>query len=279
MSNNKLLSKVVRVFKKKKKLVGIISFILVMGVIAPIYINSQKAMTLPRLVAHAGGDIYGIALTNSLEAINSSVEEGNQLIEMDFNYSTDGTPICIHDWGNVNWLMNIEKSTEPMSIKQFSSTPCILDLHLLTLEALQDWLVKHPSVYIVTDIKDNSIGLLKTIKESFPEMYKQIIPQIYSFEEYDLAYKLGYKKIILTLYLVNAADQEILDFCKEHKLLAVTMDQVHGESALPRMLSEIDIPSYVHTINSYSEYKNLRNNGVYGVYTDYFEPNKWVEKE
>jgi len=30
----------------------------------------------PRLVAHAGGDIYGIRMTNSLQALNKSYEEG-----------------------------------------------------------------------------------------------------------------------------------------------------------------------------------------------------------
>jgi len=39
----------------------------------------------------------------------------------------------------------------------------------------------------------------------------------------------------------------------------------------------LGIPVFVHTVNDYNEYVKVRDNGAYGVYTDYFEPLHWVE--
>ena len=41
--------------------------------------------------------------------------------------------------------------------------------------------------------------------------------------------------------------------------------------------SSLSVPVYVHTINDYYIYIKLRDNGAYGVYTDYFQPSEWVE--
>ena len=81
----------------------------------------------------------------------------------------------------------------------------------------------------------------------------------------------------MTLYKLEATDEEILKFCKDTDLLAVTMYESKGFTDLPKRLSEIGIKSYVHTINDYNVYVKLRDNGVFGVYTDYFQPNNWVE--
>ena len=69
-------------------------------------------LTAPRLIAHAGGDIYGIRMTNSLQALDRSYEEGFRFIEVDICLTSDGVPVLLHDWGNANWFAGIGYSTE-----------------------------------------------------------------------------------------------------------------------------------------------------------------------
>src|SRR5690606_19320291 len=66
---------------------------------ASIALKGFNKLTPPPLVAHAGGAIYGFKLTNSLEALEESYENGFKLIEMDFEWTSDGKVVAIHDWG------------------------------------------------------------------------------------------------------------------------------------------------------------------------------------
>ncbi len=239
--------------------------------------GSAEKPTAPRLIAHAGGEIYGIRLTNSLQAFDNSYSEGFRFFETDITLTSDNELILAHDWGNANWFMNVKYSTDAPTYKEFKSRSTIVGLQMMDLDMLAQWLSEHKDAYIVTDTKLETLNILKTISERYPDVYDRIIPQIYSFEEYDAVRDMGYKYIILTLYRIKPSDEEIIDFCTNHPLFALTIPQ---ERAIPDVLNKLvklDIPIYVHTINDYNVYVKLRDNGVYGVYTDYFQPSKWVE--
>lgn len=243
--------------------------------------NAQSSHTgapeAPRLIAHAGGDISGIRMTNSRQALDESYEEGFRLIEVDLCTTSDGIPVIAHDWGNANWFSGVNYSSEAPTYSEFKGRKGILDLELLDLESLSKWLLKHEDAYIVTDIKQGSIQMLELIAKKYPEVSKRFIPQIYCFSEYDTVKALGFENIIMTEYRLKAEDQEILDFCKDNSLFALTLSQ---ERASPEMLekcSALGIPVYVHTINDYNVYVKLRDNGAFGVYTDFFQPSDWIE--
>ena len=97
----------------------------------------------------------------------------------------------------------------------------------MTIESLNEWLKKHKGAYIVTDIKAYNSRGLEYIHKIDPELAKErYIPQLMRFSDYELAKKLGYKRMILTLYQLNKEerkDEAIIDFVKNHKLYAITM--------------------------------------------------------
>ena len=241
--------------------------------------GSPAAITpeAPRLVAHAGGDIYGIRMTNSLQALNKSYAEGFRFIEMDISLTSDGIPVLLHDWGNANWFAGIKYSTEQPEYKDFIKRTGILGLEFMDLNKLAQWLAKHDDAYIITDIKENNVEILGYIRENYPEASERIIPQIYYPEEYEPVRNLGYEHIILTLYRIKTIGDEIFEFCSEQPLFGLTIAQSRAEPELLEKYSELGIPIYIHTINDYNEYIKLRDKGAYGVYTDYFEPLHWVE--
>jgi glycerophosphoryl diester phosphodiesterase len=238
---------------------------------------AEGQKTAPRLIAHAGGDIHGVRMTNSLQALDSSYDEGFCFIEVDICLTSDGVPVLAHDWGNANWFAGIKYSTEQPGYEEFIKRTGIMGIEFMDLNKLALWLSEHDGAYIVTDIKQDNIEVLRHIKESYPEASKRIIPQIYSIDEYEPVRDLGYDQVILTLYKIKIIGDEIFEFCSRKPLFGLTMSQSRADSELLEKFSALGIPIYVHTINDYNEYIKLRDKGVYGVYTDFFQPSDWVE--
>lgn len=234
-------------------------------------------LTLPRLIAHAGGEISGIRLTNSLQAFYNSYDRGFRFFETDISKTSDGVPVLVHDWGNANWLRNIKYSTKAATYEEFKSTKTILGLKLMDISLLLEWLSKHPDAYVITDIKEDNIGVLSTIRDLYPKTAGQIIPQIYSFEEYDTVKALGYEHIILTLYKLDAPADKVINFVNSHELFALTMSEDRAAPDYVKQFENIRIPIYVHAVNDFDVYQKLRDSGIYGVYTDYFQPSEWIE--
>ena len=76
----------------------------------------------------------------------------------------------------------------------------------LSFAGLADWLHAHPGATIVTDVKDDNLRALKKIAADYPDLIDRVIPQIYAFEEYEPVWNMGYRNIILTLYVKNYPD-------------------------------------------------------------------------
>ena len=224
------------------------------------------------LVAHAGGAIYGFRYTNSLEAIEQSYNNGFRFIELDFEWTKDNKVVLIHDWDSMARRM-FKSEPEVLTLKEFKNAEVFQDLTLLDLDNLADWLEKRDDVYIITDAKRDNLKFLKLIKERYEHIQPRIIPQIYSFDECSPVKQMGYNNVILTLYGLHNSNDEIVDFAGNNTVFAVTMPAERALTDLPMRLKEISIPTYVHTINDLYIFEELSENGVFGIYTDYFQPN------
>lgn len=232
----------------------------------------RETIDRSKLVAHGGGAVYGLNYTNSLEALNRAYGNGFRYIELDFQLTKDNQVVLIHDWeGSVELLFKIPPRV--LSYEEFKNMPTILDLKLMDLNDLIKWLDGHRDVKIITDTENSNIDLLTCIQKNYPDYINRFIPQIYRFEEYEQVRNLGYEDIILTLYMSNKTDDEIYDFARENHLYGVTIEHKRAFNWLTRRLSEAGIRVYAHTINSLEAYYKLKDVGIYGIYTDYFELN------
>ena len=256
-------------------------FVIILFIIS-LFILDKKSVALKEtgsihpttLVAHAGGAIYGFRHTNALEALEESYSNGFQLIEIDFEWTSDGKVVAIHDWEPMVRRLFM---TEPkvLSLKEFKELKVFQDLTLIDLDDLVNWLKTKDDVYIVTDMKTDNLKFLRLISESYKDIQNQIIPQVYSFEEYAPARDMGYENVILTLYKTDYEDERIVKFAEENSVFAITMPIDRGYSNLPRMLKDIDVFTYVHTVNELYIFEELYENGVSGIYTDYFHANRF----
>lgn len=232
--------------------------------------DTNSIKTNPRFIAHAGGGYKGFTYTNSLHALDFNYSSGFRYFELDINWTTDDSLVFIHDWDetlNKYFLLN-----HSMDYHKYSTTKMAFGLHQLTLSELANWLTLHDSAYIITDVKVKNIEALRLISEKYPTIINKVIPQIYFFREYSSVYKLGYNNIILTLYRSNYNDELVVEFVKNFPLFGITMWYSRGLTDLPLKLSQNNVRVFAHTVNDTSLRSKLLLNGVYGVYTDFLNP-------
>jgi lipoteichoic acid synthase len=225
---------------------------------------------VPQYIAHAGGGIGGLGYTNSLEALEANYRRGHRFFEVDLNWTSDGQLVLIHDWrGAFKSLFPETKPAGAPSLRQFLRLKMKDNLTPMSFSGLARWLLAHPGARIITDVKDGNLRALKTISEECPDLLERIIPQIYSFEEYDSVWAMGYRNIILTLYVANYPDEPVLAFARRRRLFGVTMWDKRAMGNLPNELAKTKTPVFAHTVNSPEMRRKLEANGVSGIYTDF----------
>ena len=238
--------------------------------------KNEKIFVIKR-IAHAGGGLGENVYTNSFEAMQNSVENGMEYLEIDLSFTSDGELVCIHDWGKTFEQLFGQKS-ERVSLVEFEKlVQNKKEFTICTLDTLVDWLENNKKIKIVTDIKDTNFNLngLKLIKESFDEYADRIIPQIYNPEDYNAVKELGYKNIIWTLYAYSGSKDDVYSWVEKMEgLSAVAMFQDVAENGVSTKIKEKGIPVYVHTINDKNIFDYLvKNFGVTEIYTDYLYTN------
>ena len=240
-------------------------------------IPSKNSGSRERLIAHAGGAAFGYRLTNSLEALDAAYANGFKVIELDFERTTDGKYVLLHDWDSMAKRMLFKAGQ--LSLAEFQSAESFADLTLMDLEQLFDWLRAHEDCYIVTDAKCGNAQFLPDLYALAGDLVTRFIPQAYSFEEYADAVALGYEAVILTLYKSGYTEEEVLTFAEANEPYAITIPKERLTSTLVSPLTDLGICTYAHTVNDLYIYEEWNaSDGLYGIYTDYFCPIRWPYK-
>jgi glycerophosphoryl diester phosphodiesterase len=233
-----------------------------------IVMGSTTLSNPSRLVVHAGGEYGGQIVCNCKEALDLSVAQGLEYIELDFNWTTDRQLVAVHDWTEtIERLFGIKPRR--LSLSEFEQLEMVNGATQLSLSTIMAWLQINESVFIITDVKENNLEALEFISEFYPRLITRIIPQIYHFSEYPFVSGLGYQNIILTLYRSSYTDGQLIRFVKKFPIFAITMpDAERARGKLPSTLEAMGVRSYVHTVNDKERALWLLRNRVHGVYSD-----------
>ncbi len=250
-----------------------ISSVLVISYSAMSYAAAVDSMDY---VVHAGGQAGDDTETNSLEAVKNSFLNGYRYIEIDFNFTSDGKLVCVHDW-DIDYFRMGKPVGKALSSEEFENAKILSKYTTLTAEELAQWVYQKPNTYIITDIKENNIAGLQYLADNCGYVKDRIIPQIYNESEYDRVKSMGYSNIIYTLYKLNYNDKtntdEIVRFAKSHKLYAIVFST---ELAVPNYVNALKSAGtklMVHTVNSVSEAERMYSMGIDGIYSDYLKEN------
>lgn len=227
-------------------------------------IDSDKA------IMHAGGEINGLTYTNMKEALDKGYKDGKRTFEMDFVLSKEKYPVNMHSWeGFVTNFFGVTYSPKKKFLKsEFDAFKSRHGYSQMDVSKVLEWLRNHADARIITDIKEENLTVLKQISLMDPYILDRVIPQIYKFEEYDKVKELGFKNIILTLYMSNYSKEQLIDFAQNHHLFGVTMSLKKYETGIGKSLIDNGIDVFVHTINNLEKANLLINEGVKKVYTD-----------
>jgi glycerophosphoryl diester phosphodiesterase len=234
---------------------------------------AARAEIVPKphpLVAHAAGKLADVPCSNSIEALGTNYALGFRLFEMDFNWTSDGEVVAVHDW---NALSGVQKYRGP-SLQEFVSAGGG-KFSPTTLQMVYAWLQSHPDAFIVTDTKTRGMEVLARVRMARPNLVPQFIPQIYLMEDYELVRSQGFRHIILTLYrgLEDTPDETLLAFSRTHPLFALTMPVAKCQrSDLAVKLRAQGVTTYAHTVNDLKLLRELGKRGIIGVYTDSLTP-------
>lgn len=234
--------------------------------------ETVKRSFFPKLsyIVHAGGEINGRVGTNSKEAVENAYAAGCRVIELDMNFTSDGKVACIHHWSS-EFSSGLTNSAP--TLKKFLNVKIYDRYTPMDMDAVAKFMRTHPTVILVTDVKDRNVDALTLIAKDYPDLISRIVAQIYDYSEYAPVVKLGYQHIILTLYKMSWDDkintQRLASFAKNNKLTGLTF----GESLCSRSnyIKELlggGVPLYTHTVNDKNLQRTYLSWGLTGIYTD-----------
>jgi glycerophosphoryl diester phosphodiesterase len=226
-------------------------------------------------VAHAGGGIDGKTYTNSYEALEHNYKKGFRYFELDFSTTTDGQLVCIHDWqGSFENSFGLQAGSIPTLTEFIDMVAASSRFENCTLKGVADWMRERSEAVLITDIKDDNLAGLRTIRDEIPEASFRVIPQIYDPNNFATVRKMGFSAIIWTLYRYRGSEEDVLEWVDIlEPPMAVTMPERRAESGLPKHLFSRQIPTYVHTINSEEKVSMyLKRYWVTEIYTDFLPP-------
>ncbi len=222
-------------------------------------------------IIHAGGEYDGTLSTNSYEALVNSYENGNRLIEIDFNFTEWMEPVCIHDFNRA--IIPGYVTGDRLTHYQFMTSKIYGKYSPMDLEMLAEYMREHEDLYIVTDSKEFGTHLAQSIKKDYSDLLNRFIVQVYSEEEYREVKSLGFDKIIYTLYRLSWEEkmdtEHLIEFAKQNHLFAYTFPyELCDIDGYVDSMKKSGVPLYIHTLNDRAEIQKYLDMGINGVYTD-----------
>ncbi len=267
----------------------IIRLVIILGfciyVMFPVLEEHQDHISYPNdlLIAHAGGGVNGFTYSNSLEALETSKENGFVYIELDFVSAENGDLVLLHGWNDAHFrffsrfprlprvFRNIVK-VQAKDSQSFKNRTMRGGLTPLTFVDLLEWLNRNPKAFIITDFKDNNLQGLEKLSSYENVSLDRFIPQIYEPAEYDPVKSLGFDKIIFTTYKSPLTAQDIYHFSTTHDLFALTVPKARLGSNTNEIFKDLPTLLLTHTVNDFQKAQQYENWGVDGFYTDYLYP-------
>ncbi|WP_372385290.1 glycerophosphodiester phosphodiesterase family protein [Vibrio sp. BS-M-Sm-2] len=220
------------------------------------------------LIAHAGGGIDGLKYTNSLEAVEKSIENGFKMIELDLLVSSDGKIVAVHDWNSFHLMTNSNKNG-PIASEEFELKTINDNYHTLNIsEAIE--ILSENEVILVTDKIEN----LELLSKSIIDKDKSIV-EVFSLKKYNEAIKLGFNNVALNIDLNTPL---IIDWIELNKIRTVTyrgdnLSSLGNEYKKAITLSNMGISAMIYSSNDL-DLDTIKAYGIvnFAIYVDFVLP-------
>ncbi len=237
------------------------------------------------LIAHAMGAIDGAVYTNSLEAFQENYANGFSVFEVDFQMSADGFPVAVHEWkqfaefiGKNNGVFSVPSRAE------FKAMRILGEYTPLDFEDVVNLMVKHPDIWIITDMKNATPENAHIMFSAFlniasaidSAILDRLIPQVYNNDMMDAIFEIyPWKSAVYTIYqLPNSASfSQAFQYGYKHGIRIFTAPSLDWSNELTMLVKLSGSRLFVHTINNAYDYWIMKEeNSLWGVYTDTLTP-------
>lgn len=241
-------------------------------VIPQMFIQSQGVGDASSLIAHGGG-VGQYVYTNSIEAVENSIQQGFHFIEIDLLQTSDDRLVGGHDWVTFKKLTKYgDLSNSPLALDEVKDLKIREKLQPITGEDISELMAKYPDWILVTDKIDNFELILKDIP--YPE---RIVVEVFSVKDYVKALQSGIKFPLFSAENVTMAKiARIYNF----PLIAINIRRMFAEQDRIKMLENfvsdgVGVWGYYTTFKRKDDANFLRGSlGRYitKVYTDHITP-------
>ena len=227
------------------------------------------------LIAHAGGAVDGVVMTNSREALVTARDNGFKFIEFDLIFTADSVLVATHSWEEYNAGNGHEKrgGTAP-TLAEFLSQPLPGGHTPLTAKDINDFFVAHDSLFLVTD----KVSDARVLGDYFPELKNRMMVEAFSYKDYCELLRQGYAYVTYSCLAedVDVAPVKHLLFhwlFSGEKIECVALHTSafeYGYLKILRALANFKIALY--TVNNLSEIPENATDDIIYLYTDSLLP-------
>lgn len=223
------------------------------------------------LIYHAGGDVGGLDYTNSIEAMEETLAEGQRFVEIDFLYTSDGELACAHYWESL-W----EEEQKIPNLEEFKKLKIFGKYTSMNAYQLVDYMKQYPDLRIIIDTKEENyeavIRDLVEISSFDTDITERFIIQLYeagSKEVFQKIYPFKDENFLFTAYKLGANySNRIMNICYEENIAVVAVPADSWEQETIDMFREKDFIIYEYTVNRPNRANESIAMGIQGFYTD-----------
>lgn len=223
-----------------------------------------------RLIYHAAGKIGGFTYTNSKEAVENCLNQGNMLLEIDFLFTSDGHLVCLHEWPNLLGM------TSPCTLERFLSLKIYNHFTTISAEQLIGYMREYPDMHLIIDTKEADVCAvveeLLRLCEYDPSIAQRFVIQLYDAgirAQMQELYPFSDDNFLFTIYKFGKDRvTDIMNLCREEQIKVITVPYGSWDRETTQMVSDAGFLIFEHTLNFTTMTDNALSRGVYGFYTD-----------
>lgn len=251
-------------------------------------------------IAHAGGGVDGKVYSNSIQAWNYSYEMGTRLFDADLTFTADGVLVLRHDWNDnleqniaikdgkciyneqLGQIFNKEYTSKRLHYDDFRKNKIYEKYDPMDCLDMLQFMNEHRDVYAVCDMKEDLAKsyaqLVQTaVQNDMSEVLERIVVSIYDYADLTLVRNVyEFENIMIRQYIISPHNYyELLRFCKENNVHAVSVYKSYAEDEGVSQLSEHNIHVYVAICDYLSDMKAYHESGIDGAVSNWLYEDDW----
>ena len=226
------------------------------------------------IIAHAGGNYYGLDHTNSKEAledfINKTSDHEVRVAELDFDLTSDNKLVCSHLYADKGYKY-VPTYDEYMNYRDIGFTT-------MDLNDVLYYMSQNKNLYIMVDTKVENhtdktvVDIARYINSNVPKEYvDRFIYQLYKpsqKEEMLSFYKFKDENLVLSIYKNRPGINQTLREAYEYNFSIILFNRKYFEDDELKRITDKNFVTIVYTVNSDTQKEELKNKGISIVITD-----------